>query len=427
MNLKLFHNFLFTLTLSLIPTVFCSAQTPIPWFLGEKATWEILSKKAVALPVAPSLSKNSLRIHPSQYKVATTPKNWMLHRFSHSRLMSDSEKKRLLNSDFSSPENILGKIQYIHDRDAALFSFLQNEIVPLNTQAFSRRSELLKNVYTEFENYYISTLAYRLSSTIFPQEQIKFLLLDPSQPPLFVLRQNEIKNFPTLSLEEQKNYAKKIVEESSFKINSILTSSIETLAEESFHTYYFQKLRFKYFTMLQQALENASSARKSIIIRMRKKPGINFLQGGQTFMTDAQRLGFLRFYHDKYQLALTPNQAPSEQFLEIKKALNMQEKMYEYYAVAEAFNLPYEEVFVRTTSSAPLYIENGVQLQENLQDPNFTSQVEPYIQDITKQLRAMQAQTPTSLDFFTRYFRLTHQLDIYDLLTMKNRMFLKYK
>lgn len=424
MNLKQIKRFLFSFLLLTVLSGFSFAQKPVPWFWGEQTLWKTLTKESFSVPVSPTILQASLRISTAKYEVISTPKNWMYHRFSHSGLLNDAEKERLLKADFTSAPNILGKLEVLHDRDADLFSFLQYQFVPLNTQAYTKRSELFKNAYAELENFYLPSLVSRFSH-LFPKEQVKLLLLDPSQPSIFILNKGEIDKFPTLSLEEQKAYAQSIIQTLTPKMQKILKTPVELLPEEEFQNYYFQKLRLKYFSLLLQALEKATAPRKTIIIRVRKTPGISFLKEGQTFMTDAQRLGFLHFYHDKFQTSLSGGTAPDRELLEIKTVLAQQEKLYNHFAVAEAFNLPYETVFARGTSWSPLYIPNGTKWEEYISTTDISLQVKPLIADIRNQLLVMLAQEPTDLNFYARYFRLKHQLSVYETLLIRNRLFLR--
>ena len=402
------------------------AQAVSPWFRGGKQVWETLLKHNPALVSGRAALSIPLSHTVTGFSVKTTPYNWLLHRVSHSGVFSRMEKEILLQKT-SSEKAALGKLAYFHDRDAHLFNALS--LYPqaqADEPAFWRHQNLLTNTLAELEEFYRPLLPEKLTSSLFTKEAVQHLLADPVQPPAFVLHVKEISSFAALNtLAEQQAWARNILHQTNSDLNALLAKDPQTLKGYEFERYYLQKLRLEYFKTLQEVLQNAVAKRPSLIIRRKRVLKINLPGAGQP-MTDAQRLGFLRYYMDRLarQADLTQKENPAfAQYLQVKTVLQTLAPVYETYAAAEAFGVPYEHV-LRVGPSWPDLIvgaEEGQQLRQTIGKTPLT-QLPAKIDELKSKMALMQAQEPDGLDFFVRYYRLERTKALYETFLIRERL-----
>ncbi len=404
------------------------AQTVAPWFRGGKQLWEALLKQNMA----PVSGKAALSVPFSNtvtgFSVKTTPYNWLLHRVSHSGVFSRMEKEILLQKK-ASEKAVLGKLSYFHDRDAQLFNALslQRTSAQANEPAFWRHQNLLADTLAELESFFRTSLPEHLTTSLFSQERIKQLLADPVQPPAFVLGINEINFFASLSsLEQQRAWTQEAIRQTSADLNALLAKDPQTLKNFEFERFYLQKLRLEYFKTLQKVLSHATRARNSLIIRRKRVLKLD-LPGAEQPMTDAQRMGFLHYHLHKSaaRIDLTQKGDPAVQnYLNLQHLTRQLSPVYEIYAEAEAFGVPYEQT-IRHGSLWPDIIlgpEKGKELRHKMGNVPLEAELSGYIEKLKSQMALMQAQTPDGLDFYVRYYRLERTKSLYDTYIIRERL-----
>lgn len=406
------------------------AQLVSPWFRGGKHVWEALLHKA-KLPVSGAAAFSTpLSQAATGYAVKTTAHNWLRHRVAHSGVFSRMEKEALLQKT----QNIkmqLGKVAYFHDRDARLFNWLSSQPGASAAEAaFWRHQNILANTLAELEAFYRGDLPDVFASSVFSREQVAQLLEDPVQPPAFVLYPKEIAHFAALStLAEQQAWAAQALAQTRGDLNALLAKDPVHLQPGEFARYYTQKLRLLYFLTLQEVLSKATDKRASLIVR-RKRILKARLPGADRPMTDAQRLGFLRYHLDKQAAAgplATEGNGEFESYARLKSWLSRLAPIYEPYAVAEAFGARYEDAL----RLGPLWPDVIVGPQEGLALRRMTPQeggkiLPAKIAALEKELAALRAQTPDDLAFYTRYYRLDRQKALYESFQIRQRLLQRF-
>lgn len=378
------------------------AQTVSPWFRGVPQTWKMLTEKSfsavntIKTPLLPPLSGRY-----TGYAVKTTVPNWLSHRLSHSHAFSVMEK----NIFKTHPHNIsavTGKLSYFWDRDALLAASAGEE--GIDQKAFNRHQELLQNTLAEVESFSREEIASSYHSALFSDEETARLLADPAQPPAFVLRAKEAADFAALSLEEQKAFAYNAWQKATLLQTELLKTDPQKLSTQHFSDYYYLKLRRTYFTLLLRTLNHATEPRRTMIIRIRKHIELNFLPESDMFLTDAQRLGKLYFYTDHAKsFGLT-----IENIVALKAETARQEKLYEPYALAEAFEQPYEKALQPGSASDILF---GAEEAERLRLLTSRQAADELPAKIAVLQTAMNNVRPNGeeTDFYVCYFRLHAQ------------------
>lgn len=413
-------NSLFVLFAAAVPA---GAQAVAPWFRGTAQSWKDLTKNA--------FSAQKIAVHPlskplsgltTGYAVKTTVPNWLKYRLSHSNTFCRMEKEIL---DIH-PGNICavsGKLSYFWDRDALLSANASSG--EMNANALTRHQELLQNTLAEVEAFGKEEIGKIFHSSIFSKEDIAQLLADPDQPPAFALYLQEIRTFPTLTLSAQQDFARRALEANTQALENLLSQSPEELSTAQYADYYRLKLRQRYFRLLWRTLENANAPRQTLIIRVRKQIELSFLPGNDAWLTDAERLGKLYFYAAQIQ-AHTP-QGVNEQLVALKSEIARQEKIYEVYAKAEAFNIPYEVLLERPQILADyaLGAEEAARLR-TLPNAQAVEELPQHISRIQTHRQMLLSQKPARPGFYTNYYRLYLKETILQTRLAQANCFLNY-
>ncbi len=418
---------LLTLLLLCAAMMPAQAQAVSPWFRGSKQVWESLLKNSLT----PAGGKAALSVPLSNavtgLSVKTTAHNWLLYRMSHSGVFSRMEKDILLQKN-ASKKAILGKLAYFHDRDAQLFNTLSLQPeAKADEPAFWRHQNLLSNALAELETFYRAQLPNHLTHTLFTREHIKHLLADPLQPAAFVLNVKEMEFFASLNtLAEQRAWAAYAVRRTAEDLQMLLSREPKTLKGYEFERYYLQKIRLGYFQTLQEALSKSTQKRNSLILRRKRILKID-LPGAQQPMTDAQRLGFLKYHLDQLsQPELFDSHAENnfQKYMEVKTLLSRLAPLYETYAVAEAFNVPYEQTLRQGFLWPEIIVgkTEGEKLQALLGKTPLLPYLSPRISELNQKMAAMRRQSPTDLDFYVRYYRLEKEKSLYQTFLLRERL-----
>lgn len=427
-NHLFFRLFLYLFLMS-APLMTLQAQTISPWFRGGKQVWEALLKKAVIPVNGKAVLTTPLSHAVTGFSVKTNAYNWLLHRMNYSGVFSRMEKDILLQKT-TTEKATLGKLAYFHDRDALLFNALSTQPgANADESAFWRHQNTLTNTLAELEDFYQDILPSRFTNTLFSPEDIKSLLADPIQPPAFVLSVREISQFAALNtLEQQRSWTDQMLHQTNADLNSLLAKQPTALKGFEFERYYIQKLRLDYFKTLQEVLSKSTDKRRSLIIRRKRVLKIE-LPGAQQPMTDAQRLGFLRYHLDKLtaqNMDITlPKNSNLQKYLEIKALLGRLAPIYETYATAEAFAVPYEDVLRQGTLWPDIIVgkQTGLNLHQLLGKKPLKPLLAPRIFQLEQQLQAMRNQQPDGLDFYIRYYRLDREKALYNTFLIRERLF----
>ena len=402
------------------------AQFVSPWFRGGKQVWQALLAKAKLPTNGQALQLRPLSNAATGYAVKTTAANWLRHRVGHSGVFSRMEKEALLQKT-NNPKLQLGKVAYFHDRDARLFNWVSSQPgAHAEEAAFWRHQNILSNTLAELETFYQGELPEAFSSGLFSKEQVARLLQDPVQPPAFVLYPKEIEHFAALhTLAEQKAWAQQTLSRIRADLNTLLGKDPTRLQNNEFERYYVQKLRLIYFTTLQEVLAGAKEKRPSLIMRRKRALKAN-LPGDDCPMTDAQRLGFWRYHLDKLASAqplLSQSGDHFAQYTQLKSLLSRLAPVYEPYAVAEAFSVPYEQSLRLGTLWPDIIVgpQEGLQLRK-MTAQESERQLPAKIRALNQQLADLRTQTPEDLSFYTRYYRLEKQKALYESFLIRHRL-----
>ncbi len=419
-------------TLLFICPLSTQAQAISPWFRGGKQVWEALLKKPMELIPGKAAFSVPLSHAVAGSSIKTTPHNWMLHRISYSGLFCRIEKDILLQKN-ATEKAILGKLAYFHDRDAQLFNTLSRQLdFQSNETAFWSHQNVLANTLAELEGFYQSVFPIRFSGYLFTPEHIKHLLADPIQPPAFILNTSEIDTFASLNtLDQQRVWLEETLSYTKKDLAALLNKQPGSLKNYEFERYYLQKLRLVYFQTLQKILEKATDRRLSLIYRRKRSLNLD-LPGAKQPMTDAQRLGFLRYHLARQNIAQInfdqPAQNSFQKYTEIKVLLSQLAPIYEPYATAEAFGVPYEKA-LRLGPSAPEIIlgeEEGAKLRQYFEKGD-ASKWQQQLLTLEKQLNRLLNQDPDGVDFYTRYYRLEREKTLYSTLFLRKNIMSQFK
>ena len=427
-----FFALLLGLFLVCAPLVHLQAQAVAPWFRGSKQAWEALLSKTASPAAMQAKMATVLSQQIPQFSVKTTPHNWLLHRLGHSGVFSRVEKELLLQKK-QTEKTLLGKLVYLHDRDSRLFTALSAQPgAAANEAAFWRHQNLLENTLAELENYYAHTFARLFTTPLFNEENVSRLLADSQQPKAFALYPKEVEHFAALeTLSQQVAWAEQALRHTQADLNALLSKRTEELKPFEFERYYLQKIRLEYFLTLKEVLAKSTENRNSLIIRRKRVLKID-LPGAQRPMTDAQRLGFLRYHLARLNTPRLDFDASGksdfEKYAEVKTVLAKLTPVYEPYAIGEAFGVPYEKV-LKQGSLWPDFIvgpQEGSRLRA-LNGEGRRMELPAKIDKLERKLRAMLQQTPDGADFFVRYYRLEREKVLYDNFLLRERLLRSFK
>lgn len=393
------------LFLTFVPLAPVRAQLVSPWFRGTAQSWKALKEASFS---AARLSATPLSLPLSGlstgYAVKTTVPNWLTHRLSHSNTFSAMEKG-IFKTHPANTVAVTGKLSYFWDRDALLAaSAAPGEI---NEKAFDRHQQLLQNTLAEVETFSLEEISSQFHSSVFSQEEMLRSLKDPLQPQAFILTRREVDEFPQLSLQEQREFAKNAWQQASIRLMGLLTQDPQTITTHAFSDYYYLKLRQRYFVTLLQVMERAQTPRKTIIVRIRRKIPLAFLPDVGQSLTDAQRLGKLYFHLGLIQ---AHGQQATPEGIALKAEITRQTELYHPYALAEAFGLPYEQVLRSHVYNANLYFSEEESARINLLTSALAvDELPAKIAQLKTHKQELLSTKTASPDVYVHYFRLHAQ------------------
>ena len=371
------------------------AQQVSPWFRGGPIAWEkALNSSFTASRVAQLPLLQPLCQHYTGYSVKSTVPNWISFRLLHSNTLSRMEKK-ILATHTANELATLGKLTFFYDRDALLQHHLPAE--NYHSEAFAHHQQLFSLTLSEAEHFFAQHSEELFAYSWLSKEHVQALLKSTAQPPSFILFSKEINVFPTLSLPEQKAYARDEIISAQQTLLRLLQTPPQLLQTSDFGLYYRAKLRLRYFSLVSQTLRQAESPRNTLIIRIYEQIPLDFLPESNALLTDAQRLGKLYFYKDK---AIFP-----EQQVLLLAEISRQQSLYEYYAYAEAFQRPYEDLLKTLRAPTSVVFENDP-LLTNWSAARVYQQIPVLIAELDRQMAQLRSTDhPTKSDFIN-YFRL---------------------
>ena len=399
------------------------AQTVSPWFrAAQTLSFDQLRRQAFTLERVMSAQLSKPGIGPATgYAVKTNVPNWLKHKLFYSGTISKMEKNVLVHTPSTALTSVSGKLQFFYDRD----QLLAQTLMPTNTlqmdkNAFIQHQHLLQTTRTEIETYGIESMAYSLSkyNSFLTEEEIKHLL-QTSQPPSFILIRQEVEKFPHWSLEYQRFYAQHVVDSIQKNLKKIIEVDPQTLSEAKFEEYYLLKCRLFYFKQLTQVLNDATQPRNTIIIRQYRKLSLNFLPEPNQRLTDAQRLGKIQFYLDYYQYDV-----PNKSYTDILNQEVLLQRNSYVYAMAEALNIPYENVLGgKILPAAKVLDAQTIHVLENTPAPEKANQAILEMQKLSDEMALFRAQhpNPTVQDYVT-YYRLFTQKEQLNVERIKARV-----
>lgn len=382
------------------------AQLVSPWFRGSPQAWKTLTETSFS---APRLTAARLSVPLSGLStgraVKTTVPNWLSHRLSHSNTFSRMEKEIFTVHSANLPA-VTGKLTYFSDRDALLAANAANH--EINPDAFARHQQLLKHTLAEVEAFSREEIAAQIQRSVFSAEELQRLLKDPSQPAAFVLTAWEVKQFPALSLEQQRAFALNAGQNATSRMLELLRQNPQTIPTRHFSEYYYLKLRRRYFSLLYKALTHAQTPRKTLIVRVHKTIPLAFLPQPNIPLTDAQRLGKLHYHLGLLQ---ANGHHSAADLVALKTEIARQTELYQPYALAEAFGLPYEQVLARSVYGADLYFsEQEAQNIMALSWQQTLDELPAKIARVQTKMKEMQSRkTILSPQEYADYFRLAAQ------------------
>ncbi len=398
--------FLFSPILSL-------AQTVSPWFrLTAGISFEQISQKAFTLErVSGAKFSVPLLGNPTGYAVKTNVPNWLSYKFKHTGLVSRMEQD-ILTTQPNHLVAVSGKLQFFFDRDLLLKNALPfQESTIFHENAFNGHQQLMQDTRTEIEKFGMDEMARMLSqdTSLFSASEIETLISN-GQPPAFVLTRGEAVDFANSSLEKQRQIVQGDIHTALLDLHKLLSTKPSDLDTASFAQYYRAKSRLYYFTQLKGVLEKATAPRKSIIFRFRQQLPFDFLPDCAEWLTDAQRLGKLWFYHDMY-LTSSPERAAL-----LKQEIKAQ-SVHEHYAQAEVFGLPYEDLLNDKVLQMQMVMnEEKINQFDQLPVQERMEIALQKMEELTQEMTALRMQSlfPTA-SFYAEYFRLYTQRGLWQI------------
>lgn len=436
------------LSLLLVLTIFTAASPAQAqkisawWKRSSKALWGQSLQKAFAAPQLRQISfatPQRSRLLPTV--ISTTPNNLLYSKIQKSNLFCKQEKDLILNKTLS-PQERLGIITLLHDRNALLADYARNSFPDeqiVREDAFLRHQDRLQSVLTELEDFYIihdaqmGSLSKEWQGSPFLDDQIQLLRETPKQPQFHVLNAREVEIFPTLTHEEQVAFTTQLIEKQQSIINHFLNTPLEKILPGHASSYYRARIRQKYFKTLLSVLERKPVQRNSIIMRVPEKINIDFLPYAKKSMTDAQRLGYLYFHNDAVAESIASSQAPAvvtgmQPILQEELLRHI--RVYNPYAMAQAFDIPYEKALsLRDYDRKKLFFnEDFIAYIDNSSSKELAETLPQHIEKVQQELAALRHTTPNpeNLDFYVNYYRLSAKAGFLQSLLSVAKTNLKY-
>ena len=150
-------------------------------------------------------------------------------------------------------------------------------------------------------------------------------------------------------------------------------------------------------------------------------------------MTDAQRLGYLYFHNDAVAESIASSQAPAvvtgmQPILQ--KELLRHIRVYNPYAMAQAFDIPYEKALsLRDYDRKKLFFnEDFIAYIDNSSSKELAETLPQHIEKVQQELAALRHTTPNpeNLDFYVNYYRLSAKAGFLQSLLSVAKTNLKY-
>ena len=336
--------------------------------------------------------------------VRTNDKKWMYANVNFPNVFSAQEKALLLHHEV--PLVNLGKIAFTFDRTDALFLHItqKKNLTGHDVEAFKEHQARLQTLFDSLDVYYKSHSPSLFSSPLFPEEEIRNMLFSTTvQPAAYMFHTHEFETFAKLpDLDAQKKW---IAENKQVSIDALVllqNRPIVQLQRKNFTNYYVHKVRLDYLKTLESLLAKKNKKRPSLLMRRKQT-----VQGVSYSMTDAERLGFLKFQADTNP-SVTNNALFQTQF-----------ELYARYAAAEALNAPYE-VTLRGNYFAPELLgeEEGARLR-NLTYKQAFDELTPKVKELQAQLQALQKKDDLTPELYKAYYAIYAEMQIYETLLAK--------
>ena len=377
-------------------------------------------------------------------------KNRITHDFIKSNLYTKQEKEvlkvvppfnqsrgdRLMSIDGDVAIVPIARALYLEQFSAQVMSELSRrvELTPDDLVAFHLHQEKLQNFIEDMERNWSGRLGqttFQNSVEIYSSQMGGRVALDimrgdngritnlleagGGDKASFLLAKAEGKEFAALTLEEQKNYARRKYHESAEVVLFFLRKGPENMTNGEFKQFYIWRSRAEYFRNLSLMLDQAEAPLNSIIIRMKRPAKVPGMKAGNSLdklelLDDAQRLGQLQFFADLAQPL-------SKEYIEISTELAHQKGLYETYAFGKTFGIPYERVPYlgegEFSSSKQIEMMFGTKTMEKIENMSPKDKVKSLISVIGK-ITDRQAQLRKSVNAdFAEYYRLSREKETY--------------
>lgn len=410
-NKTMLRKKLFLILILLLSTsTFLSAQAPAAWFSGGMGAFEQFLKKALTynqLRITP-LCDPALQIPTNLHVKSTVPK-WVRSRVTWPEIntvtpMEKAVLEEFLFSKLHSSLTTSAQLSFFYDRDLLVHNFIRNTAQEsIDENAFLWHQNRMLNTRTEIERHDLQKIADEISSnysSLFSAEQIKGML-EEGQPLAFTLWDQGMKDFATLSLEDQRQFVKTHMEINDQQLLGLLQTNPKELSREKYNHYYIFKGRQTYLKQLYFRLQCAQQPLKSMIIRRQLALPLEFLPNPDELLTDAERLGKLYFYRDVY----TQDHVLVTRAKKIESLLKKQTAAYELYAQAEMLGLPYETL-LKTKKLLPhqLFSPQTLELLNNTTDADILVPLQQRIAHVVDLMAKFRQEHPNPTPADYKYY-----------------------
>lgn len=393
--------------------------------LTQSSFESIVLKTTFAPKVGGAAFYKALNTSVTPRNIPTTPDNLVYSVVNYSKVFSKKEQQLLLPRE--SQLTKVGKIAFVYDRSAALYNQIKaepNGEKMFSEHAFEEHQSKLAELGATLETYLrqqvrtslplkeqgkyedLVALLQKIPSG-FEREDISRLLSGGEQPLFPVMSRRELQQFAALqNVESQRQWVAQMKAAIESNQQVLLSHDSKELSDMDFLLYYMQNLRLQYLGTLDGLLAKSTAPRKSLIYRYRAdlKEELPFVSKDLPLMTDAQRLGYLQFHKDTFQ-------GSPQELEQLEAVLKKQKELYQPYATAEAFGLPYETVLDKGYMH-PMILGEETQ-QRIAASGNLEKDLAPDLEALEQQIASMREMDPEDLSFLTQYYRLTAQRDIY--------------
>lgn len=430
---------LFVLLVSTLPV--CAQAFPkgvmSAWFRNSSEKWVRAAShmKAVKLPHLPKQKLAPMRLDA---RLGKTLPGWLSARVGKSQLFSRQAKEILTKEFTKNPQVVISRARFILDRDTFLKSNLEalypNEKILLDVSAFSNFQTRLEEAIHTAEEF--ALLSEKNLADVFcvapgfPKELVKEVIL-AQQPRFFVMNQSALESFAAQpTLEAQRKWVQGGRSHLQGKMQNLLIKGGEDLSKIN-HFEFFYYLKFQqqdaYLAAVEDTLAQSQTRLNSLIIRGKQPlPADTPFFPGDVPLTDAQRLGYIRYHEER--LKALGEAAPQGTLKKLEDLLKDQEATYGSYAVAESLGLPYERVLQNRNPF------NNYLPTSSPKDPYWTwdmdqqlAYTEKRMQEARQDKEALQqaiAANPTNWDYYAQYYRAssTEGTFFYQNLLLKNQL-----